>query len=227
LRKFGETHFARNAAVSSEEIVDSPLWTTAPGEWRVCPRGRRAHEPWRASRLDDPRPEHQPSAERAEHDRQILERRIPELGKMKRANFAAIVLELWKRGVPFDKKIEASPFWNSAPNQWRNRAWFVLRMKSIARYKERGRTHKPRIIFPVYTSRGAARSVSRSGAVPGRTTARVQGGTGARRLLVDAHILPGVRVLLAAPWRGGLGFHAGGATALRSPPSSGFPPSCA
>jgi hypothetical protein len=89
---------------------------------------------WPAERPDDPPPAAAPIDVT---DRRILQWRIPELGKMDRAGFAALVLGLWKSGVPFEKNIQFSPLWSSAPNQWRNSARYAIQVEGAARRRKR------------------------------------------------------------------------------------------
>lgn len=132
LDKFGKSHFTRtitllrNAGVPSEEIAGSTIWTTAPAQWRRCPRNLRAEGLWPASPPEDkrfPNP-----VDPCNH--QILEQRITELGLIDRNEFVSTVLGLSKSGVPFEKKIKVSAFRNTAPTQWRTRAFHVLRVES-------------------------------------------------------------------------------------------------
>jgi hypothetical protein len=141
LQKFERSHYARTlealrkAGVAVEEIAASPFWTTAPFGWRayairkLCKQGL-----WPTGQLDDPPPL---GVAIDGTDRRILERRIPDLGKMDHADFAAMILALWKSGVPFERNIQASPLWGSAPNQWRNSARYAIRTESAARRRNR------------------------------------------------------------------------------------------
>lgn len=141
LQKFEKSHYARTlqamrkAEVPVVEIVASPFWTTAPFEWRayairkLCKQGL-----WPAGQPDEPPPVCVPIDGT---DRRILERLVPELGRMDHAGFAALILGLWKSGVPFERNIQASPLWGSAPNQWRNSARYAIRVESAARRRKR------------------------------------------------------------------------------------------
>jgi len=147
LPKFDKSHFARTitllrkAGVSSEEIVGSPVWTTAPVEWHVCPRGLRKEGLWPAGK---PAPANVDELLES-HGRQILKRLVPELG-IGKDDFTSIVLTLWDRGVPFEPGtlpygvnyvevereilfIKGSPMFASAPVIWSNRVSRLVRHK--------------------------------------------------------------------------------------------------